>query len=242
MIPRNPVDGVKLPKIDNDVMKVLNEEELRIFKEAIKDEPEWYDFFYTEITTGLRKGEICGLMWSDFDAKTGVLNVRRTLHRYEDGQLRTGETKTGAGKRKILLPITTAQLLRERKKKSYSQWIFWNPLRPEDPISPDSAYHAMKSILQKAELPDIRFHDLRHTFATLALQTGADVKTVSSMLGHYSAGFTLDTYTHVTNHMQLQAADKMGSFMDTALPETAPTPPEPPENSECKVIPFEMVG
>ena len=72
-------------------------------------------------------------------------------------------------------------------------------------------------------------------------QTGADVKTVSSMLGHYSAGFTLDTYTHVTNHMQLQAADKMGSFMDTALPKTAPTPPEPPE-SGCKVIPFEMVG
>ena len=80
--------------------------------------------------------------------------------------------------------------------------------------------------------------DLRHTFATLALQTGADVKTVSSMLGHYSAGFTLDTYTHVTNHMQLQAADKMGSFMDTALPETAPTPPEPPENSGCKLILF----
>ena len=64
----------------------------------------------------------------------------------------------------------------------------------------------------------------------------------SSMLGHYSAGFTLDTYTHVTNHMQLQAADKMGSFMDTALPETAPTPPEPPESGGCKVIPFEMVG
>ena len=173
MIPRNPVDGVKLPKIDNDVMKVLNEEELRIFKEAIKDEPEWYDFFYTEITTGLRKGEICGLMWSDFDAKTGTLNVRRTLHRYEDGQLRTGETKTGAGKRKILLPRTTAQLLRERKKKSYSQWIFWNPLRPEDPISPDSAYHAMKSILQKVELPDIRFHDLRHPYVKLTTKNFA---------------------------------------------------------------------
>ena len=90
--------------------------------------------------------------------------MRRTLHRYEDGQLRTGETKTGAGKRKILLPRTTAQLLRERKKKSYSQWIFWNPLRPEDPISPDSAYHAMKRILQTAGLPDIRFHDLRHPY------------------------------------------------------------------------------
>ena len=217
MIPRNPVDGVKLPKIDNDVMKVLNEEELRIFKEAIKDEPEWYDFFYTEITTGLRKGEICGLMWSDFDAKTGVLNVRRTLHRYEDGQLRTGETKTGAGKRKILLPRTTAQLLRERKKKSYSQWIFWNPLRPEDPISPDSAYHAMKSILQKAELPDIRFHDLRHTFATHALANGVDPKTLAGILGHTNASFTLDTYAHVTSDMQKQAAVVTEDFMSNIL-------------------------
>lgn len=217
MIPRNPVDGVKLPKIDNDVMKVLNEEELQIFKEAIKDEPEWYDFFYTEITTGLRKGEICGLMWSDFDIKTGMLHVRRTLHRYEDGQLRTGETKTGAGKRKILLPRTTAQLLRERKKKSYSQWIFWNPLRPEDPISPDSAYHAMKRILQKAELPDIRFHDLRHTFATHALANGVDPKTLAGILGHTNASFTLDTYAHVTSDMQKQAAVVTEDFMSNIL-------------------------
>ena len=164
MIPRNPIDGVKLPKIDNDAMKILNEDELKTFKEAIKEEPEWYDFFYTEITTGMRKGEICGLMWSDFDSKTGTLHVRRTLHRYEDGQLRTGETKTGAGKRKILLPRSTAQLLRERSKKSYSQWIFWNPIRPEEPVAPDSAYLAMKRILKKAGLPDIRFHDLRHPY------------------------------------------------------------------------------
>ena len=193
MIPRNPVDGVKLPKIDNDIMRVLNAEELRIFKEAIKDEPEWYDFFYTEITTGLRKGEICGLMWSDFD------------------------TKTGAGKRKILLPRTTAQLLRERKKKSYSQWIFWNPLRPEDPISPDSAYHAMKRILQKAELPDIRFHDLRHTFATHALANGVDPKSLAGILGHTNASFTLDTYAHVTSDMQKQAAVVTEDFMSNIL-------------------------
>lgn len=88
----------------------------------------------------------------------------------------------------------------------------------------------------------VRFHGLRHTFASLALQTDANVKTVSSTLGHYSAGFTLDTYTHVTDHMQLQAADKIESFMDTALPKTAPTPPKTPENSGCKVIPFEMAG
>ena len=217
MIPRNPIDGVKLPKIDNDAMKILNEDELKIFKETIKEEPEWYDFFYTEITTGMRKGEICGLMWSDFDAKTGTLHVRRTLHRYEDGQLRTGETKTGAGKRKILLPRSTAQLLRERSKKSYSQWIFWNPIRPEEPVAPDSAYLAMKRILKKAGLPDIRFHDLRHTFATHALANGVDPKTLANILGHTNASFTLDTYAHVTSDMQKQAAVVTEDFMSNIL-------------------------
>lgn len=70
-----------------------------------------------------------------------------------------------------------------------------------------------KKLLKQAGLPDIRFHDLRHTFATLALQNGVDVKTLSSMLGHYSAGFTLDTYTHATMKMQIEAADKLGGFI-----------------------------
>ena len=88
----------------------------------------------------------------------------------------------------------------------------------------------------------MRFRDFRHTFATMAISSGVDVKTLSSMLGHYSAGFTLDTYTHINNDMQRGAAEKIGGFMETALPETAPTPPEPPESGGCKVIPFEMVG
>lgn len=74
----------------------------------------------------------------------------------------------------------------------------------------------------------------------MALNNGVDVKTVSSMLKHYSAGFTLDTYAHVTSEMQRSAADKMGDFMDEAMP--SPPPPEPPQENSCKVIPFEMVG
>ena len=217
MIPRNPVDGVVLPKLEQDAMKVLNEEELQIFKDSLKDEPEWHDFFYTEITTGLRKGEICGLMWSDFDSKTGTLQVRRTLHRNEDGQIRTGETKTGKGKRKIVLPQSTVQLLRERSKKSFSEWIFWNPFRPEEPVTPDSAYYALKRILQKADLPNIRFHDLRHTFATHALANGVDPKTLAEILGHTNASFTLDTYAHVTSDMQKQAAVVTEDFMSNIL-------------------------
>ena len=78
---------------------------------------------------------------------------------------------------------------------------------------PDSIVNLHKKILKDAGLPHIRFHDLRHTFATLALQNGVDVKTVSSMLGHYDAGFTLRTYTHATRQKQDEAAQTMGNFM-----------------------------
>lgn len=88
----------------------------------------------------------------------------------------------------------------------------------------------------------VRFHDLRHTFATMAISSGVDVKTLSSMLGHYSAGFTLDTYTHITNDMQRGAAEKIGGFMESATAITTPEPPDPPKESRCKVIPFEKVG
>ena len=78
----------------------------------------------------------------------------------------------------------------------------------------------------------------------MALSSGMDVKNLSSMLGHYSAGFTLDIYTHITNDMQRGAAEKIGGFMETATakPEPEPEPPDPLEESRCKVIPFERVG
>ena len=177
----------------------------------------WYDFFYTELTTGLRQGEICGLLWSDFDESGGVLKVSRTLHREKGGRLVAGDTKTYAGTRKIVLPPSTAQLLRERKRRSFSVWIFPDPLRPEAPVNPSSAYTRLKKLLAEAGLPDVRFHDLRHTFATNALADGVDPKTLAGILGHTQASFTLDTYTHVTGDMQKQAAEVVGSYMTELL-------------------------
>ena len=114
----------------------------------------------------MRRGEICGLMWSDFDGKKGTLTVRRTLHQHKGGGLTTGETKTGKDRRTITLPPSTAQSLQERRKGSCSQWIFPNPLRPESPVSPGSAYNHMKTLLKSAGLPRIRFHDLRHPYVS----------------------------------------------------------------------------
>ncbi|MEG2013532.1 MAG: site-specific integrase, partial [Anaerovoracaceae bacterium] len=122
----------------------------------------WHDFFYTELTTGLRRGEICSLMWRDFDGKAGTLKVCRTLHSKKLGVFSLGDTKTGMGTRTIVLPHSTAELLRQRKKHSISHWIFQNPIKPELPTSPATAYNHLKTLLKQANLPDIRFHDLRH--------------------------------------------------------------------------------
>ena len=214
LMPNNPAKHVEPPKVPRNAMNILTEEQLEVFLAAADKDPIWRDFFYTELTTGLRLGEICGLMWSDFDEAHGTLSVRRTLHAQKGGRLVAGETKTGTGKRTITLPPSTVGLLAQRKKHAYSQWIFPNPLRPEQPASPGTAYNHLKTLLKRAGLPSIRFHDLRHTFATHALASGVDAKTLSGILGHTQASFTLDTYTHVTGDMQKRASEIVGGFME----------------------------
>ena len=213
LLPANPADGVTPPKIVRGTKSIFNQEQLDTFKAAVKQDWIWRDFFLTELTIGLRRGELCGLKWSDFDEEAGTLNICRTIHARKGGGVEEGITKTYAGTRTILLPSSTAQLLRERKKSALTEWIFPNPLCPEQPVSPGSAYRRLKGILEEAGLPDLRFHDLRHTFATHALASGVDAKTLSGILGHTKASFTLDTYTHVTGDMHRNAAEIVGNVI-----------------------------
>ncbi len=219
LLPHNPADHVEPPKVAHKSMTILNEEQLDTFLAAVEQDPIWKNFFYTELTTGLRLGEICGLMWSDFDARKGTLSVNRTIHKEKGGRLVTGDTKTYAGTRTIVLPDSTAELLRCRKKDSYSVWIFPNPLKPEAPMNPSTAYHQLKKLLEENGLPGLRFHDLRHTFATHALANGVDAKTLSGILGHTKASFTVDTYTHTTTDMHKKAAEIVGGFLTDYLGE-----------------------
>ena len=117
----------------------------------------------------------------------------------------------------MLLPTSTADRLWLRYMTSSSPWIFHDPLRPEAPLNPGTAYRQLKKILQETGLPEIRFHDLRHTFATHALAGGVDAKTLSGILGHTNASFTLDTYTHVTPDMQQEASHIVGGFLENLL-------------------------
>ena len=215
IIPRNPAEGLTLPKADCPAKRVLTDRELDKFMETIQAAPFWRDFFYTELTTGLRRGEICGLQWRDFDAEAGTLQVCRTLHKRAGGGFETGETKTGRGRRKILLPQSTADMLRKRREVFPGKWIFPDPFKPGPPVAPDMAYRRFKSLLRETGITEsIPFHALRHTFATHALASGVDAKTLSSILGHTDAAFTLNTYTHVTGDMQKQAAAIVGNFME----------------------------
>ena len=213
VVARNPTDGAVVPKASYKPKQIFTKEQMDTFLSAVDRNEIWRDFFYTELTTGLRRGEICGLQWTDLDEADGTLKVRRSIHEEKGGKLTPWDTKTAAGTRTIILPPSTVELLRERKKSALTEWIFPNPLKPEQPTRPSAAYERTKALLKQAGLPDLRFHDLRHTFATHALASGVDVKTLSGILGHTRAAFTLDTYTHTTGDMQKRAAEIVEIFL-----------------------------
>ena len=204
VIPRNPTEGTTAPKPNYKPKRILTRAELDAFLAVVEQDEVWRDFFQTELMTGLRRGEICGLQWNDFDGEAGTLKVCRTLHSQRKGEYTVGETKTGKGMRTILLPKTVADILRRRRADTISQWIFPDPVKPEDPVNPGSAYLHMKTLLRRAGLPSIRFHDLRHTFATAMLNNGANIENVQKLLGHERLS-TTEIYTH-TSFEQLKQA------------------------------------
>ena len=214
LIARNPAEGCALPKVERKEMQTLPVEQLTSFLREAK-ESGVYEMYYIDLATGLRRGELLGLKWSDIDLEKGDLRVQRQIGRI-DGKIIEMPLKTKNAYR--TLPLSTEAidvLMQQRIKTGNSEWVFPSPTG--GPMSPDSVLHMLHRVLKRAGLPKVRFHDLRHTFATLALQNGVDVKTVSGMLGHFSAGFTLDTYAHVTTSAKREAAKTMGNLLSGAV-------------------------
>ena len=214
LISTNPADGCALPRLEHREMQTLPVEQLQSFLREARDSGV-FELYYLELATGLRRGELLGLKWEDIDLERGDLRVRRQIARI-NGEVVEAPLKTKNAYRTLPLAEDTIGVLEaQRKKTGSSQWVF--PSTTGGPISPDSVLHMLHRVLKRAGLPRVRFHDLRHTFATLALQNGVDVKTVSGMLGHFSAGFTLDTYAHVTTAAQKEAAKAMERVLTAAL-------------------------
>ena len=217
LIAKNPTNGTTVPKCNYPEKQILGDSQLDTFLEAIKGEEYWDTFFYVEVMTGLRRGEICGLKWQDINFEENKLQVKRSVSVKKGGGVSIGETKTETGVRSILMPPSVADVLQNRKQTAITEWVFPNFMHPEQPISPATAYRKLKIILKHAGLPLIRFHDLRHTFATHATHGGVDPKTLAGILGHTNASFTLDTYTHVTNDMQKAASNIVGNIMQNIM-------------------------
>ena len=215
MILKNPTNGTTIPKIEPIELQVLNEKQLKTFISALQSDKAWSDFFYLEIMTGLRRGEICALQWSDLDMVEKKLYVNISA----SYQGEVGKTKTLYSERVIKLPQSVYEVLIERLKTSQSEWIFPHPKDTSKPMPGDIALRRLRKILESAGLPHIRFHDLRHTFATHAVSASIDPKTLSSILGHSKASFSLDRYGHVTAGMQKGAAKTMGRFFEELVGE-----------------------
>lgn len=211
LILRNPTEDCIIPKIEKQEMKILHPEDMSAYLQAA-DKRGVLPMFYLELVSGVRKGELVALLWDDLDMERKTLSVSKQAM-VRDGVITISRPKTETSIRRISIPQEAVELLvKEHEKHPENPYMFPSP-KTGEMYHPDSVVNLHKKLLRDAGLEHIRFHDLRHTFATMALQNGVDVKTVSSMLGHYDAGFTLRTYTHATRQAQEDAAQKMGNFM-----------------------------
>ena len=204
LIKKNPILGVKLPQAEQKEMKVLTKEEIQRFLIQAKEEG-LYELFLLELTTGLRRGEILALTWSDLNFETGELHISKQAT-LVGGKITISEPKTKAAFRSIILPPVMVEVIREYQKDAFSHLMFPSRLKPEQPIDPGHIRKRLQVILERAGCKKVRFHDLRHTFATMSLEHGMDLKTLSTIIGHVSAKTTLNIYTHITSEMQENAA------------------------------------
>jgi integrase len=218
LLGRNPASHVDKPKINRKEMMTLTSEQvikLLNFSQGSRYEA----LYHLSVTTGLRQGELLGLRWSDLDWSTGHLRVQRQLQRVPGEGLVLNEPKSASGRRLVVLGPATLDKIRAHKRLQWGERIEagyrWQendlmfPSTIETPMGPRNLVREFKELLKKGGLPEIRFHDLRHTAATLMLQEGIHPKVVQERLGHSQISITMDTYSHVLPAMQEEAALKI---------------------------------
>ena len=226
---RNPADNCKLPSAKAREIQVLTPEEIQQLLIQAKEDG-CYELLLLELATGLRRGEILALQWDDLNFRTGALRVERQVHRVR-GELVVSPPKTKASNRSVLLPAPVLKVLKAYQETVHSRWMFPSPVKEDSPMDPAAIRKRLQTVLDRAECKRLRFHDLRHTFATASLEHGMDIKTLSTIIGHVSSTTTLNTYTHVTDAMRQSAADKIDRGIGRAEPkprqEPAPQKPAP---------------
>jgi integrase len=219
---RNPCDLVDAPRAVKKTMRTLTPDEVEKILDAGKDSY-YYPIVYTALSTGLRKAELSGLRWRDVDLDMCSISVSQVLYKH-GGVSHFKEPKTEHSRRRISMTPKLAIFLREYK--SAREWFYIQSSRiltPDslvftsyngEPLNPSVITHNFQRMASKAGIKGIRFHDLRHTFASLMLLRGAKPKVISECLGHASVGFTMDTYSHIIEGMQQEAM----ALLDEVLP------------------------
>lgn len=216
LISNNPAKKVQLPKEQKKEITVWGVKEVRTFLK-VASHHRWYIAFHLAITTGMRRGEILGLRWKDVDLEKGILYVRQTLSK--DGKLFLSGAKTASSIRGIKLSNETISSLKKHKialsktkfqyGSSYSDYDLVVCTEDGNPVNPENLKRTYAKLIKDANVPKIRFHDLRHTHATMLLAQGVHAKVISERLGHSNIKTTLDIYSHVLPNMQEEAANQI---------------------------------
>jgi len=246
LIGRNPTDATTPARPEVKEMKFYDESLVNQFLNAAEGDRN-ETIYHLAIATGMRQSELLGLLWSDLDWRRRSITVQRQLKRGGKKGDYFSTPKTRAGRRSILLGNRTFEKLREHynrqlveRRKMGDRWQENNLIFPSSvgtPLDQYNLYHNFKGLLQRAGLPDIRFHDLRHTAASLMLNHGIPVIIVSRRLGHSKVSITLDTYGHLIQEMQNEAAELIDELMNPIKVELiAPQLHHPAEMSEIPVF------
>lgn len=212
LVVRNVADNVEIPKKDKYQATILNNKQVSKLINAIKDTYIYIPVMIA-ISTGMRRGEVLGLTWNNIDLEKATLNVVQAVYPTKNG-LTVLPPKTKTSIRKISLPPTLVKILREYKKKSNSVYVC--TLEDGTLISPSSLNHKFKQILEDNNLPSIRFHDLRHSHASLLLSQGVQAKLISERLGHSNINITMDLYSHIYEATNREVANNFDRFLKTS--------------------------
>ncbi|SCD52638.1 Site-specific recombinase XerD [Streptomyces sp. PpalLS-921] len=231
-IPRNVARNVRTGTPRPRRFDPLTADEARHFLTAANGR-RFQTLFELALRTELRKGELLGLRWEDRDLNVGTASIRRTLQRTRTGGLTALPTKTISSERRIALPAACVASLRayrdrqaREKQQAGEEWVD-NGLvftRPDDhPIDPATLTRHFNALLRPSRLRAIRFHDLRHSTATLLLEQGVELGVIKELLGHARIGVTATVYAHVRLRLQHQAIDLLGhALRDHSEPTTKP--------------------
>ena len=221
LVARNVCDVVSPPRKTKYEIQVLNEEQAHKLL-AVAQGHRLEALLVLALTTGLRRGELLALRWHDINFEDRSLQVRRTVNRYTGHGFVETEPKTPKSRRKITIPQFAVEMLRQHRTRQLearlqvgTAWqehdlVFCNT--SGNFLLSDRLREMLEKLLKEAELPHMRFHDLRHSAATILLSMGIHPKVVQELLGHSTISLTMDTYSHVLPSMHQNAMDRMDNL------------------------------